>query len=409
MMSPPPPHDERALNESEDDAITTIKQEYITTMPVKDIDGDDKQWTMKKRSGNNDARDDDAGTAARFVASMTFATMASSAAVTTAADAAAGGAGGGVADADSSRDDVVMISRRCIRRGCGCDECGDYDGDGTTAINTNPVPRTVLEAIERHKRRKIIHMGVRRTQVRTLIKRHPTTNISLYCYTLPLNAADPLVEFGNSHRLIYVGRLSSASAGDNSRSMLMSIGSHGIIGSRDEEQSRVPLDWHQGQVHLMPSTGGKAVGWVYCTVSPPPTSAADRADDGADDGATNITTMTMTSPCVLYVAKIPSALVQQQQQQQERPQQPEEWYDIVKDVVCRRIAQQQRRQQLSREQQSTGVVARTVAKNHPGTSTATKSNTSSNKTVASVDEASILLLPPEDARRVKHCFTPLID
>lgn len=94
---------------------------------------------------------------------------------------------------------------------------------------------------------------IKRSQSRTLIKRE-SNGISAYQWTLPHNA-EPLVEFGSSHRIVWVERLPKGGT-------IVSIGK-GIIGSSDEEKSRTNLDWKEGEVYLVPSNGGKAVGWLY--------------------------------------------------------------------------------------------------------------------------------------------------
>jgi hypothetical protein len=44
----------------------------------------------------------------------------------------------------------------------------------------------------------------------------------------------------------------------------VSIGK-GIIGSGDEEKSRVKVDWKQNMAYLVPPNGGKAIGWMHST------------------------------------------------------------------------------------------------------------------------------------------------
>lgn len=67
--------------------------------------------------------------------------------------------------------------------------------------------------------------------------------------------AEPLVEFGSSHRLVWMQRMVGGSK-------LQSIGT-GIIGSSAEEKSRRDLDWSEGSMYLVPSNGGKAMGWIH--------------------------------------------------------------------------------------------------------------------------------------------------
>ena len=66
---------------------------------------------------------------------------------------------------------------------------------------------------------------------------------------------------------------------------LYSIGK-GIIGSQDEEKSRIPLhDWTNGSIIFVPSNGGKAVGWIHTTTT---------TDDEIEDGTTTTTAETTT-------------------------------------------------------------------------------------------------------------------
>jgi len=76
----------------------------------------------------------------------------------------------------------------------------------------------------------------------------------LYQWVLP-SGAEPLVEFGSSHRILWVERLPKNGS-------IFSIGK-GIIGSSDEEKSRVRMNWKEGGLYLVPSNGGKAMGWIY--------------------------------------------------------------------------------------------------------------------------------------------------
>jgi hypothetical protein len=72
---------------------------------------------------------------------------------------------------------------------------------------------------------------------------------------MPLDA-EPLVEFGNSHRIVLIDALSS-------KSRIVSIGK-GVVGSADETTSRTKLlDWSQSSAWLVPQNGGKALGWVH--------------------------------------------------------------------------------------------------------------------------------------------------
>lgn len=153
-----------------------------------------------------------------FLASMSFASMQR-------------GSGGG--------DDGVWTDI-----GCDCDECG-----------ISQVPAPIQEAINRYKRQKLATGPLKRTQDRSLVKRgsQPSTlNIAVWSWTLPHNA-EPLLEFGKSYRFVWVKQLPGK---------LYSLG-QGIIGSEAEEKMRKVMSWEEGGCYFVPSTGGKAAGWVH--------------------------------------------------------------------------------------------------------------------------------------------------
>mmetsp|Transcript_625 Transcript_625/g.1080 ORF Transcript_625/g.1080 Transcript_625/m.1080 type:complete len:293 (+) Transcript_625:40-918(+) len=127
--------------------------------------------------------------------------------------------------------------------GCDCDECGV------------PLPAPIMAAVRKRKRERLLARPLLfSTQERTLISRQE--GISIWKTVVPV-AADPLVEFGQSHRLLWVKQL------DPKTCHIKSIG-QGIIGSSSEEESRKQLDWDEGDIYLVKSNGGKAVGWTHC-------------------------------------------------------------------------------------------------------------------------------------------------
>mmetsp|Transcript_612 Transcript_612/g.1105 ORF Transcript_612/g.1105 Transcript_612/m.1105 type:complete len:264 (-) Transcript_612:351-1142(-) len=128
--------------------------------------------------------------------------------------------------------------------GCDCEECG-------------VVPPSIAEAVRRHNSKKIrldcMPPPTRIvSQKRSLISRNG--NLSIWKWSLPTTTAEPLTEFGNSHRIIWVQRLAP-------NITLHSIGK-GIIGSSDEEKSRTTVNWKEGKGYLVPSNGGRALGWI---------------------------------------------------------------------------------------------------------------------------------------------------
>lgn len=150
---------------------------------------------------------------------------------------------------------------------CECDECEIFVRNDKR--NPNMIPPSVAEAINRHQQLRRTQQPLRRSQSRSLIKREGS--ITVYDYHLPLNVSEPLVEFGNSHRIIWVKHLSR-------HSRLYNLGT-GIIGSSAEEESRQGLEWEEGNVYFTPSNGGKAVGWVHMVKEEPDTKPSNLSED----------------------------------------------------------------------------------------------------------------------------------
>lgn len=164
---------------------------------------------------------------------------------------------------------------------CDCDECDN-------------MPESIRKFLHEKKRERIIAVPIKRTQQRTSIGRHG--RISLWCMHMPKNA-EPLVEFGSSHRIVWIKKLgASLNTSNNDSSILRWIGK-GIIGSSDEEKSRKNMiEWTEGNVFLVPSNGGKAVGWIY----------ADNDSEGAINTANNNEgDGIIDNFAVMNVAKIP--------------------------------------------------------------------------------------------------------
>jgi hypothetical protein len=170
-----------------------------------------------------------------------------------------------------------------LDRDCDCEECDN-------------IPIDIRNAIQKRKRLRLQTGPIKRTQQRTLINRHNHNNkasiITLWSISMPKNA-EPLVEFGSSHRIVWVKRIgrrsnnndssnnnnnNNCTATNNGSSILQSIGK-GIIGSSDEEKSRKYLnDFTEGSVFLVPSNGGKAIGWIHTTTT---------ADNDSNDNSNN--------------------------------------------------------------------------------------------------------------------------
>jgi len=178
-------------------------------------------------------------------------------------------------------------------RDCDCDEC-------------ESVPIAIANAVQRHKRLKLMSMPLKRSQDRCLVKRHD--KLSVWKWILPLHA-EPVLESGNSHRLVFIERLPEGS-------VIKSIGK-GIIGSSDEEKRRTVLNWNVNSVYLVPANGGKAVGWIHTT--------PESADNIRADPSGHI---------VIKVAKIPVEELKQDNGTHSNDEEPH-WTDTVK-AICRR-------------------------------------------------------------------------
>jgi hypothetical protein len=241
-----------------------------------------------------------------------------------------------------------LTLRRCDCDECGCvrtspkrrsgltgAESGDDDsvapGESDDNSNNNNkgsyIPDAILRAIEQHRKQKRLRVSLQQT--RTLRARHwcqdpplsafkddhheredatekelrrdidkgkesargdppPTsaeTAVSAWEWELPL-AAEPKVEFGASHRVIWIRRCPGAL-----QSIAASQGGGGtamVVGSSDEESRRVTLeDWTAGTVVFVPSNGGHAVGYAH--VNPKPTSTASTTSLSSFDDESSVT------------------------------------------------------------------------------------------------------------------------
>ena len=129
-----------------------------------------------------------------------------------------------------------------VVRDCDCDECG-----------LEQVPQSIKDAVRKHKRAKLMSVVEITHQERHLVKRDG--GLSIWRLILPVGS-EPLVEYGNSHRICLV-----KSMPENVE--VKSIGT-GIVGSAAEEKARQSVGWKADGGYVIPSNGGKAVGWV-CT------------------------------------------------------------------------------------------------------------------------------------------------
>jgi len=146
---------------------------------------------------------------------------------------------------------------------CSDDECGRCP---------DKLPGPIAEAVRNYKRSRtgsspftsmsndgssefaipLIFSSSKPRQERQLIARHE--GISFWKLTMPQDA-EPLIEYGSSHRLVYVKQLPR-------NSKLISIG-RGIYGSSMEEKERIDMKWKNKGWYLVPSNGGKSIGWIH--------------------------------------------------------------------------------------------------------------------------------------------------
>lgn len=157
-----------------------------------------------------------------------------------------------------------------VVRDCDCDECG-----------MEPVPQSIKDAVRKHKRAKLMSVVEITHQERHLVKRDG--GLSIWRLKLPVGS-EPMVEYGNSHRLVLVKSMS-----DNVE--VKSIGT-GIVGSAAEEKARQSVGWKADGGYVIPSNGGKAVGWM-CT----------KKDDEIEESSTG-----SASVEVLIIKATPDAL-----------------------------------------------------------------------------------------------------
>jgi hypothetical protein len=204
------------------------------------------------------------------------------------------------------------------------------ESDESNSNKGSYIPNAILRAIEQHRKQKRLRVSLQQT--RTLRARHwcedpppsasedqdhekedakeevlyrdidkgkesvrgdhppvtpppsAETAVSAWEWELPLGA-EPKVEFGASHRVVWIrrcpGALQSIAASQGGGTAM-------VVGSSDEESRRVLLeDWTAGAVVFVPSNGGHAVGYAH--VNPKPTSTASAASLSSFDEESSAT------------------------------------------------------------------------------------------------------------------------
>jgi hypothetical protein len=95
-------------------------------------------------------------------------------------------------------DNDLFLSKMSFALGgnCDCDECGDV------------APKSITDAVKEHKRMKMM-IEKNPEQSRSLICRE--SGVSIWKWIMPEDA-EPLVEYGNSHRFVLVRKLPKVSS-----------------------------------------------------------------------------------------------------------------------------------------------------------------------------------------------------
>jgi len=196
------------------------------------------------------------------------------------------------------------------RGGCDCDECG-----GSAFI-----PQAIVDAIRKHKRQKHETMPMKRSQHRAFLQRHNASGVAVDEWTLPLNA-EPLVEFGSTHRIVWIRRLPR---------VLKAIGK-GIVGSQQEERQRQRLEWKQGDMYLVPSNGGKAIALIHSSLGDDDTKSETQASSSS---SSTLPSSTGGGHAILYICKIPLSQASNSTDKDSSGGEDDakEWHDIVKST-----------------------------------------------------------------------------
>mmetsp|Transcript_2277 Transcript_2277/g.3459 ORF Transcript_2277/g.3459 Transcript_2277/m.3459 type:complete len:250 (+) Transcript_2277:76-825(+) len=188
---------------------------------------------------------------------------------------------------------------------CNCDEC-----------DCGPsVPLDIQRAVQEHLKKRKFEQPVFESsqqlniqQQRELVKRE--SGVSVWKLVMPRyhgRGADPIVEYRNSHRILFVKKMPQ-------NATIQSIGK-GIIGSAAEESSRKFVNWKQGSSYFLPCSSGIACGWVNTTTITDEKSSTTDNDDvkntpggGEDDNV------------VVYTMKVSPRDLERNQKEEETQQ-----------------------------------------------------------------------------------------
>ena len=143
----------------------------------------------------------------------------------------------------------AFLASMTFATGCDCDEC-ELD-------IKESVPPTIADAIQGHKRRKLLDNEVVTCQERELVARL-SSGVSIWKLTMP-PGADPMIEFGNSHRIVLVHQCPK-------NRIVKSVGK-GIIGSSHEGRNRLQLSLQEKKGYVLKSNEGRATGFINEKIS----------------------------------------------------------------------------------------------------------------------------------------------
>ena len=212
--------------------------------------------------------------------------------------AAGDGASAG-ASAGANKVDPFFLASMTFAHGvvrdCDCDECG-----------LEPIPQSIKDAVRKHKRAKLMSVVEITHQERHLVKREG--GLSIWRLILPVGS-EPLVEYGNSHRIVLVKNMPE-------NVEVKSIGT-GIVGSAAEEKARTPVGWKAGGGYVIPSNGGKAVGWVCCTT---------RDEKNEESGVRS------ASVEVVIFKATPEAVAKEEDDDHDDQKSEKSWTKIIKEI-----------------------------------------------------------------------------
>lgn len=192
----------------------------------------------------------------------------------------------------------------------GCECCdGDECGTPASASASASVPPDIRDAVDEHKNSRKRKLSDDNPSVfegrgsytirqnRELVKRED--GFSIWRLDLPVctedngGGGDPIVEYRNNHRIIFVEKLNEET------SHVLSIG-QGIIGSAAEEHKRKRVHWESGSSYLLPCSKGIACGWIH----KPATAAADDTENGKSENITSTTTTTSSTTNNAYTEDV---------------------------------------------------------------------------------------------------------